>query len=379
MLFIPIKQLKTNMKLDHDVMVFEGSNARLLPKGEVLTERFINRLQKFDIPGVYIKDEISGDIVPSKPLLSNKIKTQSLSNLEWVFKNSTEITEKTSARYMEHLDKTVLELIDLVNSDESNLVNISDLRAYDEYTYHHSLSVAVVSLAIGNQLRLSSTELHKLGFAAILHDIGKMDIPIEIINKTAKLTEEEFSIVKDHAILGENHLDRYNINDSVISTSVIHHHEKLDGTGYPHGLKNDEIPYFSKIISVADVYDALTSRRPYRNPQLPSQVAEYIMGNCGSSFDMEIVHAMLRKIEFFPVGSFVEFNDGRKAVVLDNENSLHPVVKLFDEPHDVLDLFNDTSTYSMVITKHYEVIPSDQISRIDPNASNTAHLLSRTS
>lgn len=120
----------------------------------------------------------------------------------------------------------------------------------------------------------------------------------------------------------------------------------------------------SKIISVADVYDALTSKRPYRMPQLPSEVAEYMMGNVETSFDMGVVQAFLRKIEFFPVGSFVEFNDGRKGIVVENQHPLHPVVKLVDPPYKILDLFNDSSTFNLVIVKHFDTVPESVLTNI---------------
>ncbi len=360
MLFIPVDQLRSGLKLSDDVMVFEQSNLRLLPKGTVLTDRFIERLKIFGIAGVYIRDGITGDLEPSKPLLSQKLKTQSLNNLEWMFKNSAS-SLSIQQKHINHIDQTVLELINLVKENQSQLINISDLRAYDEYTYHHSLSVAVVSLAIGVQLGLSHDELHKLGFGAIMHDIGKMSVPIEIINKPSHLTNEEFQIVRKHPESSENYLLQNNIKDPDIYESVMCHHEKIDGTGYPYGLAEKSIPYYSKIISVADVYDALTSKRPYRTPQLPSEVAEYMMGNVGSAFDMDIVRGFLRKIEFFPIGSFVEFNDGNKAIVIENENSLHPVVKLLIPPYKKLDLFNNPATFNMTIVKHYETLPISEL------------------
>ncbi len=363
MLFIPIDQLKSGLKLAYDVVVFEKSNVRLLPRGSVLTDRFIDGLKRFGINGVYVRDEITGDIQPSKPVMSTKLKTKTLTNLEWMF-NNTEKSNSSRKKHIEHVDKTVLSLIDLVKENQSQLVNISDLKAYDEYTYHHSLSVAVVSLAIGVQLGFSHEELHKLGFGAIMHDIGKMSVPIEIINKPASLTHEEFDIVKKHPENSEDYLTQNDIDDPEIYESVISHHEKIDGTGYPRGLTDKAIHYYGKIISVADVYDALTSNRPYRKALLPSEVAEYMMGNVDTAFDLGIVKAFLQKIEFFPIGSFVEFNNGSKGIVISNENSLHPVVKLLDPPYKILDLFNDSSTFNLVIVKHFDSLPSSALAQI---------------
>lgn len=364
MLFIPISQLKGGMKLAHDVLVFERSNVRLLSKGSVLSQSVIDRLHRFDVSGVYVKDEITGDIMPSEPVVNKKIKTQSLNNLEWTFRNSTETSDRAARqnqKYIKHIDNTVNELSKLVTESKEKSVNISDLKAYDEYTYHHSLSVTVISLAIAMQLGLSAEESHKLGFAAMMHDIGKMRIPIEVLNKPFRLTDEEFEIIKNHSRYGEEYLLENEVIDPDITIPVANHHEKLDGTGYPDNLHEHDIHFFAKIISVADVYDALTSRRPYRNPEIPSQVAEYIMGNCGSSFDMDIVHAFLNKIEFYPIGTFVEFSNGKKAVVIKNHNPLHPIVKMMEPPFEYVDMFRDRAARSLVITRVFEEVPLETI------------------
>ncbi|HBU12780.1 MAG TPA: hypothetical protein DEB31_08685 [Clostridiales bacterium] len=358
MLFIPISQLKPDMKLANDVLVFERANVNLLKKGMKLSQAFIDRLYRFGVAGVYVRDDLTGDVMPSQPLMNERMKASTLNDLEWVFKHSTgENTPEANEKYIQSMDDTVVKLVNLVKDNQSQHVNINDLKAYDEYTYHHSLSVAVLSLSIGLKLGLSQDEMHKLGFSAILHDIGKMEIPIEIINKPSKLTAEEFEIVKKHPVFGGEYLKNNNVNDQEIFDAVVGHHEMVDGMGYPEHRTESEISYFSKIISVADVYDALTSHRPYRDPMLPSQVAEYVMGNCGAAFDIDVVRAFLKKIEFFPVGSFVEFHDGRKAVVIGNENPLHPVVRLLEPPFATLDLFNDRDTYNTVITKLFEEFP----------------------
>jgi HD-GYP domain-containing protein (c-di-GMP phosphodiesterase class II) len=128
------------------------------------------------------------------------------------------------------------------------------------------------------------------------------------------------------------------------------HHEKVDGSGYPYGLKGDEIMLPGRIIAVADVYDALTSYRPYRTPMQPAEAVEYIMGNIGVQFDYDVVIAFLHKLELYPVGGFILLSNGKSAVVLDNQNSLRPIVRLLDTG-DILDLFTDRKCLSLTITK----------------------------
>lgn len=353
------------MKLSEKALAFDnGSNVILLTKDKVLTEQFIERLKRFGVPGVYVADGITGDILPSQPIISNKIKTDTLHNLEWVFKNVNYAKASQAKKRVEKLDKTVFEMIKILKSNSSTLINIADLKSYDDYTYNHSLSVALLSLAIGMQLRLSEDELHKLGFAAIMHDIGKMYVPIELINKTSRLTKKEFDIVKQHSEFSGSYLMDNQLKDAEIFNAVVSHHEKCDGSGYPFGLMDKDIPLYSKIISVSDVYDALTSHRPYRQPNQPSEAAEYIMGGCGSFFDINVVRAFMHRIEFFPIGAFVQLSDGQKAIVIENTAPLHPVVKLIEKPYDIIDLFNDRNYYNVVITKLYSEPPSQMLDEL---------------
>ena len=354
MLFIPIQQLKSGMKLSEDVLVFENSNARLLTKGTILTERFVEGLRRFRIPGVYLRDEITGDIMPSKPILTARSKNKTLKNIEWIFQHTEQESKSRTVNYLKHIDKTVLELVSLIQQDKSKRINISDLKEYDEYTFHHSLSVAVISIAIGSKMGMAEDELRRLGFSAIMHDIGKMDVPIEIINKTDKLTNEEFEIIKSHPDCSSMYLAHNGVKDEDILLTVRSHHEKYDGSGYPNGLKGEEISLHSRIISVADVYDALTSFRPYRDPMMQHKVTEFIMSKCGTEFDTEVVTAFINKIEFYPVGSFVELSNGKKAVVIGHVNQLRPIVRTIDRPHKTLDLFSDSKTYRIVIQKNFD-------------------------
>lgn len=359
MLFIPMNKLKSGMKLSDNVLIFDNSsNVTLLKKDKVLTSQFINRLKRFEIPGVYVCDELTGNIMPSKPIINNKLKTKSLQNVEWVFQHSAEATVAQNQKYVEQLDKTVLEFINQIKANESTLVNIADLKSYDDYTYHHSLSVALLAISLGVEMHLTESELHKLGFAAIMHDIGKMSVPIELINKPSRLTDGEFAVVKQHSEFSGKYLMENHFNDHEVYQSVISHHEKCDGTGYPKKLKEKDIPFYAKIIAVSDVYDALTSHRPYRAPMHPSEVAEYIMANCGSAFDLDVVRAFLDKIEFYPIGSFVQLNTGQKAIVASNNaNPLRPTVKLLEPPFEEYDLFDDSRYLNLIITKLYNDVP----------------------
>ena len=260
------------------------------------------------------------------------------------------VTENMTTAYqvVKQLDNIVDQLVETISTESDSLVHIADLKSYDEYTYHHSLSVAVLSIAIGEGMGLDMEKLKLLGQSAMMHDIGKTNVPAELINKPGKLTDEEFSVVKKHAEDSGKYLKQSLIGNNIIWNSVTHHHEKYDGSGYPKGLKSDKIPLFSRIIAVADVYDALTSFRPYRNPMLPSEAVELVMSEVGRSFEYDVVVAFIEKLELYPVNSVVQLSDGRVGVVHENTHSMRPVLKMQDDT--LLDLMA-LDNLSLVIVK----------------------------
>jgi len=208
-----------------------------------------------------------------------------------------------------------------------------DLKVFDDYTFYHSLNVAVLSLVLGVALKYNKEELYKLGLAALLHDIGKVFIPKDILNKKGKLTDEEFEIIKTHSDKGFEYLkNTYNVPITTYM-GVRLHHEKYNGGGYPLGKKGEEIYVYARIIAIADVYDALTSDRVYRKAMTPSEAMEYIMGNSGIMFDPNLVELFIRKVAPYPVGTSVQLSDGRVGIVVENYENfcLRPKIKIIKE------------------------------------------------
>jgi HD-GYP domain-containing protein (c-di-GMP phosphodiesterase class II) len=231
-----------------------------------------------------------------------------------------------------------------------------DLRAYDDYTFYHSVNVGVLSVTVGAALGLNKKQLHNLCLAALLHDIGKVFIPKEIVNKPEKLTDEEFKIIKTHSIKGYEYIrEKFDIPVSSY-IGVLQHHERYDGTGYPFSIEGNKISMFGKIIAASDVYDALVSSRPYRKAVLPSEAMEYIMGGSGSYFDALIVNTFTQRIAPYPVGTCVLMSDGRCGIVVENYYNccLRPKIKVVAhyptkvEPY-FIDLKNDRTTIDLTI------------------------------
>ncbi|MEG0017688.1 MAG: HD-GYP domain-containing protein [Hydrogenoanaerobacterium sp.] len=353
MIYIPVGRLQAGMRLAADVKAYNSNHeqAMLLPKDTVLTQRFVNKIGAFRIEGAYI-DDGRKYIVNIKKIIDDQTRRNIVTNLEDTFTHCHDNNSVLSSDSIASIENISSNLVNSIINEDSHAVGIVDLQAYDDCTYHHSLSVAVISIAIGAKMELSKEKLALLGTAALLHDIGKLDVPIEIITKPARLTDDEFTTIKNHPQLGANHLMENNEHQEEIYQGVLMHHEKYDGTGYPNGLRGEEIPLFARIISIADVYDALTATRPYRKPMQPQEAMEYIMANGGTVFDFDIINIFLQVIEPFPVGCCVKLSDGRFAVVTAPSKSipLRPVVQTVDNYSKTLDLSNDVTLSSIVIT-----------------------------
>jgi HD-GYP domain-containing protein (c-di-GMP phosphodiesterase class II) len=191
----------------------------------------------------------------------------------------------------------------------------------------------------------------------MLHDIGKVFIPKEILNKPGRLSDEEFEAIKSHSVKGHEYLKKFFDMPASSSSGVLQHHERFNGSGYPAGIKGNKITPFGKIIAIADVYDALTSKRAYRDAIDPSEAIEYIMGGCGSLFDPALVDIFLKKIAPYPIGTCVSLSNGMTGLVSENYSDccLRPKVKIIKhgnievEPY-FIDLKSDMSTLNITVT-----------------------------
>jgi len=205
----------------------------------------------------------------------------------------------------------------------------------DEYTSQHSLNVCILSILLGKHLKLSADKLNKLGLCGLLHDMGKSKIPLEILNKEGKLIGKEMEIMKSHATLGKNILlNTPDIEQEVIDAAYSHH-ERLNGTGYPRGLESDEISAFTKIVSIVDTYDAITSDRVYQKGKLHLQAIEILVDGRNTEFDSNLVIRFIECIGVYPVGSPVEMTNGEVVMVIESNpsNRIKPKVLLLLDEH----------------------------------------------
>ena len=228
-------------------------------------------------------------------------------------------------------------------------MDISALRTSDEYTFKHSVDVATMSMIIAKNMKMSSQDVYNIGIAGLLHDMGKSKIPLEILNKPGKLTTEEFSLMKEHSLMGYRIIKEKNEFNDSICFAVLQHHEKMDGSGYPMGVSSDKIVPYAKILSVVDVYDALVTERPYKKAYSQRTAVEMVMSMSGE-LDINAMRSFLSSVILYPVDSTVELSNGEKARVVKNSelSALRPTVVGL-QSGKVYNLAEDLSCASIVI------------------------------
>ena len=249
-------------------------------------------------------------------------------------------------------------MADIIQVDESVLVGLTSIKNYDEYTFAHSVNVSVTSMVIADRLGLPKSEIAEIGIAGLLHDIGKMHVPLAVLNKADALEPAEWEAMTRHPMLGVTELARVRSLRMISSPLFVtlQHHVQFSGDGYPPKPGGWDLHRHTRIVTVADVYDAMTTARSYRNePLAPGKALRFLHQMAGKIFDPLVVRALVRALGLYPVGSAVELDNGELAVVVkqnpDEHHAHRPVVMRigpdgpFDAPVDLALLHDDGTHY----------------------------------
>ncbi len=321
---VSLEYLEPGMKIGRTIYSSDGRP--LLVAGMVLNSNYIQRLIDYGVGSVYIKDDMFDEIEEPPDLISEQTRLESVRTVKELF-NSLENKKRIN---IQGVKKTVSNLIDEVLSNREILVNFTDIRNYDDYTFSHSVQVCVLSIITGISLGLDHIRLKDLATGALIHDIGKTRVDKELLNKPGDLTPEEFVEIKRHAEHGFEIL-RANQEISLLSAHIAYqHHERWDGNGYPRRLREQEIHIYSRIVAIADVFDALVADRPYRKAYSTSQAVSLMRRMAGSQFEPVILESFLANVAEFPIGTVVALSSGEIAVVVDSnrEKPILPVVRV---------------------------------------------------
>ena len=245
----------------------------------------------------------------------------------------------------------VQDITDSVMRNGSALISLARLKTADNYTYMHSVAVCALMVSLGRQLNLSAEQISDAGFAGLVHDIGKAMVPMDVLNKPGRLSDAEFEQVKSHPRQGWQLLKEGGVNHAAALDVCLHHHERMDGAGYPDKLAGDQISLMARMGAVCDVYDAITSNRPYKAGWDPAESLSRMAKWSGAHFDARVFQAFVRSLGIYPVGSLVKLNNEKLAVVIDQSprSLLKPIVKVF---------------YSL---RHQERLPLQEVDLSAPN------------
>ena len=362
--FVSTRVLQPGMKIYQAIL--DKTGRELIAKGAYLDDFQIEYLQKKSIGGIYVaegepdpeeihsleanlpaytKELIEKSRVEdkSKVTLSHEVIKRVGEGVQFLYDNVE------SENFLEATNNVTGELVKAIESNNAIAVDINLIKVSDEYTFKHSVDVATMGMIIGRNYGLTAEEIRDIGVSGLLHDLGKSNIPLEILNKPGKLDDDEFALMKQHSLFGFKILKEKNAFTDEIMKGVLQHHEKMNGRGYPLGVSGESISKFAKILSVADIYDALVTERPYKKGFPKREALEMIFG-MSTELDNKAISSFMNSVIIFPVDSYVTLSNGETGKVVANNPGypMRPVVIGF-KTGKKYNLLEDINCASMVI------------------------------
>jgi HD-GYP domain-containing protein (c-di-GMP phosphodiesterase class II) len=324
---VPVSALQPGLGLAKSV--YGANNEVYLQTGAILTARYIQKLKELGFSSVYVYDPVLQDV--EIPEATDVIHEETRREAVGQIRNLLLETASSHAKAVlppKELSRTISDMVEqIIQNPSSRVINMADIRARNEYLYHHSVNVCVLALTVGAEMGLSRRELFDLGTGAVLHDVGKIKIPVEILEKPGRLTDEEFALVKRHTLIAEEMLS----DNPVAAGIACMHHERVNGEGYPRGLKGAQVSLLAQITGIADVFDALIADRCYRKAYAPHEALEMLLAAGDYWFDYEVVRRFVNVVAAYPVGTLVELNTKETGAVVGTPKGFptQPVVRVF--------------------------------------------------
>ncbi|RCW43380.1 HD-GYP domain-containing protein [Paenibacillus prosopidis] len=331
MRLLPIAECRPGMKLAKKIFSQEG--LALLGENIELTVRLISRLEQCGIQYVYIADPRTDDIV-LPTLISEDTMRVALKEIRTSFREMMDRPKRKKGVTYPYIAQPFKQMMNMIIDDLSGhhdaMIMLMNMGSVDHYLYQHSLNVCVYSTLLGMSNGYSRDELTTLGMGALLHDIGKTQISIDVLRKPGSLTTEEYEAMKQHARIGYELLkDEPNL-PLLVAHCAFQHHERIDGSGYPRGIRGNEIHDYAKWIGLVDSYDAMTTNRVYSAPMLPHHAIERLYAGTGTLYEQRMVQVFRDKVAIYPIGITVRLQTGESGIVVDLNHAYphRPIIRI---------------------------------------------------
>lgn len=332
---ISLDGAETGMILAKPIVGCQGQ--MLLQEGVELRPQYIVYLKRLGIDSIYIKDSRLADI-ELNDIIAEETRGEARALVKEIMQDfrSPSYANKGLVVKDEKIKAVVGKILDELLENKDMVIHLQDIRAQGDYVFAHSVQCGIMATLTATKMGYKYDTLRSLAVGAILHDIGLLYVPEQLLQKPGPLTIDEYETIKQHPLYGYEIYKRSPLYSSVAGVVIVQHHERYNGSGYPKGLEGNAIHPLAQIVALSDIYDALTSHRPYRPAYSPHKAVEMLLG-FGDMFQMDLLQAFLNSIAAYPIGTHVVLNNGESGLVIDCKPGLplRPVVRVLYTGEDL--------------------------------------------